>query len=96
MPSEPEVYGAGLLSSAQKIRLLIEWAPLLTLMERVSSADTNQAKALAGVALLRWLATKTQTATDDAALDRFEAFLKTPDGEKVVELVVSLLGALKK
>lgn len=96
MQNEPEVYGAGAMSTVQKIKLLVEWAPLLSLMERVVAAETNQAKALAGVAALRWLAAKTQTATDDAALDRFEAFLKTPEGEKVVDLIVSLLGALKK
>lgn len=94
MQNEPEVYGA--LSTVQKIKLMMDWYPLVALLEKVATADGSQAKALAGVDVMRWLAAKTQTATDDAAIDRFEAFLKTPEGAKVVDLIVSLLGALKK
>ena len=90
---EPEIYG-GLPTIAQ-IKLLADWAPLLPLLQAVAAAPTNQAKAVAGVEVLRWLATKTKSAADDTALDHLEAMLKTPEGGKIVDFLVSLAGAIK-
>lgn len=83
------------LSTVQKIRLIAEWAPLLPLFQAVVLAPTNQAKAVAGVEVLRWLATKTSTPTDDAALDHFKAMLQTPEGGKVADFIAALLGAIR-
>lgn len=86
--------GAG-LSMVEKVRLLAEWAPLLPLLQVVAAAQGSQAKAVAFVGVLKWLATKTQTPTDDAALDHLEAALRTPEAGKVIDFLVALLGAVK-
>lgn len=86
--------GSG-LSAVQKIRLLAEWAPLLPLFQAVALAPTNQDKAVAGVEVLRWLATKTSTPSDDAALDHLKSMLQTPEGGRIVDFIATLLGAIK-
>jgi hypothetical protein len=95
--SENEVYGADgkPLSTLQKVKLLIDWAPLLALLEQVAKAPGNQDKALALVTTLRWLAKKTETANDDKALDHLEAVLKTPEGAAIVNFFILLAGALR-
>lgn len=98
MPNEEnDVFGAAgaQLSTIQKVRLLIEWAPLLSLLEAVAKAPGHQDKALALVAALRWLSKKTLTDTDDKALDHLEAILKTPEGAAIVNFLIILAGALK-
>lgn len=94
--ADSEVFGAegSDLSTLQKIRLLIEWAPLLALLSKIPKAETNKAKALAMVAALRWLAKKTPTANDDKALDHLEAVISTPEGEAIVNFISNLAGAL--
>ena len=94
MQNEPESYGIS-LPTIDKIRLLLDWAPLLGLLEAIPRASTNQGKALAGVEVLRWLAKKTSTGTDDAALDKLEAILKTPQGGEICDFIVLLAGAIK-
>lgn len=97
MQPENESYGAavGSLSTLQKIRMLVDWAPLLSLAEAVSKAEGNQAKALAIVELLRWLSKKTSTETDDKVIDSLAAILKSPEGAAIVNFLVSLAGAIK-
>jgi hypothetical protein len=94
---ETEIYGADgkPLTTMQKIKLLIEWAPLLGLLQQVAKVAGNQEKALALVAALRWLAEKTDTPNDDKALDHLEAILKTPEGAAIVNFLILLAGALK-
>lgn len=96
MPHD-EIFGASgaSLSTIQKIKLLADWAPVLPLLQAVATAASNQAKAVAMVEVLRWLATKTSTTTDDTALDHLEAMIKTPEGGKVVDFLVTLVGAIK-
>lgn len=94
---ENDVFGAAgsSLSTLQKVRLLVEWAPLLALLEAVVKAPGNQDKALALVTALRWLSKKTLTETDDKALDHLESLLKTPEGAAIVNFLVTLVGAIK-
>lgn len=93
---DPDVFGAAGddLTTLQKLRLLVEWAPFLALLGRINKADGNKAKALAGVAALRWLAKKTNTPNDDKACDHLEAMIGTPEGEAIVNFLASLAGAL--
>ena len=97
MPHDGDVFGAAgsSLSTIQKIKLLADWAPMLPLLQAVALAPGNQSKAVAMVEVLRWLATKTSTPTDDAALDHLSAMIKTPEGGKVVDFLVTLAGAIK-
>lgn len=96
MPQD-ELFGASgaNLSTVQKIKLLAEWAPLLPLLQAVALAQTNQGKALAGAEVLRWLAAKTSTTTDDAAVDHLKAMISTPEGGKVCDFIVALVGAIR-
>lgn len=94
---QDDVFGAAGsgMTTVQKIRLLAEWAPLLPLVQAVAIAPTNQAKVVAGVDVLRWLATKTETPVDDAAIDHLKAMLSTPEGGKVIDFLVALAGAIR-
>lgn len=96
MPHD-ELFGASGsgLTTIQQIKLLAAWAPLLPLLQAVAAASSNQGKALAGVEVLRWLASKTSTATDDAAIDHLKAMISTPEGGKVIDFLVTILGAIK-
>lgn len=96
MSGSEEIYGADgrPLSTFQKIQLLMTWAPLLSLLEAIPKAPTNQAKAIAVAEALRWLAAKTKTPTDDQALDHLESVLKTDQGAAIADFIVTLLGAL--
>lgn len=97
MPQDGDVFGAAGsgLSTIEKIRLLADWAPLLPLLQLVVTAQGNQAKALAVVSVLRWLSAKTQTTTDDVAIDHLESMLKTPEGGRVIDFLVSLSKGIK-
>lgn len=95
--AESESFGAAGdgLSTIQKIKLLIDWAPLLSLVEAVVKADGNQAKALAAVEVLRWLSKKTQTDIDDKVLDSLAAVLKSPEGAAIVDYIMKLARGAK-
>lgn len=92
--SESDSFGAS-LTTIEKVKLLVEWSPFLGLLEQIAAASGNQAKALALVEALRWLAARTSATTDDKALDHLEAMLKTPEGAAIVQFLVTLAGALK-
>jgi len=88
-----QVYGS--MSIVDKVKLLAEWAPLLAQLEAVAVAVGPQDKALAIVAALRIAANKTATVKDNAVLGRVEAFLKTPEGKAIAELIAVIVKDIK-
>lgn len=75
-----------------KVRLLVEWAPLLARFQTVASAKTPHDRAVALVEALQWAAGKTPTQLDDDALEHVEAVLKTPEGQAAFDWFVKVIG----
>jgi hypothetical protein len=86
MPAVPSI--------TEKIKLLVEWAPALSLLSAISVAATPKDRAAGALKLMRFVATKTATQVDDDLVDRVEACLLSPAGDELFRYVVSLLMAL--
>lgn len=88
-----EEFGAG-LGLLDKLKLLAEWAPLLSRLQMVALASDAHEQALAVVAAAQWAAGKSATALDDEALAHVTAVLKTPEGKAAFQwLMGKILGA---
>lgn len=91
---EANSYGDG-LSLIQKLRLLSEWAPLLSRAQSIVTADTPHDQAVAVVGALQWAAGKTSSEIDDEALEHVEAVLKTPEGRAFFEWAIDKISGGK-
>lgn len=81
-------------SVAEKIRLLVEWSPLIGLVSAVTGASTPLDRALKIFAVLRWVAAKTDTPLDDDVVNLLEEILKTPEGQALFDYLSSLVMSL--
>ncbi len=59
---------------------LIEYFPLIALLQNVGLSQTLDARAIAIVAVLRFLSSKTDTPLDNEFLEKLEPVLRTPQG----------------
>jgi hypothetical protein len=75
---------------SEKLRVLVEWAPLITLASEITAASTPLERALRISAALRWAARKTGTEADDDLVDLCEAVLRTKEGEALFDYLVKL------
>ncbi len=83
-----------MISLSDKIRLLVEWAPGLSLLSALSAARTPADRADAALKLMQFVATKTATPIDDEVVARLRALLQTKEGYELFEYVVGLVSAL--
>lgn len=79
---------------AEKFRLLVDWAPALSMLSEISSATTAQERAERGLALMRFCATKTATPIDDDLCERVNAVLVSEPGAELFRYVVALVTAV--
>lgn len=79
---------------ADKVRMIVEWAPALSLLSEISAADTAKERAAGALKLMRFVATKTDTPVDDDLLERIEAVLNSPAGSELLDYVVRLVSAV--
>lgn len=77
------------MSIWEQIRILNEWAPLITFGRRYMADADVQTRALVVGEAAEWLASKTQTKLDDQIVGHFVAILKTPEGEGLVRFLVA-------
>lgn len=77
-----------------KLRLLVDWAPALQLLSAISAANAPKDKAAAVLALIRFVATKTETPIDDELAERVEAVLLSPSGDALFSYIVRLVSAV--
>lgn len=83
-------------SVSQKIKVLLEWAPLIGLASEISAASTPLDRALKISAALKWAAEKTDTEADDEIVDLLEAVLKSDEGKALFDYLVTLVTAVAK
>ena len=76
---------------ADKIRMLVEWAPALSMLSEISGASTANERAGVALKLMRFVATKTDTPVDDDLLERLEAVLVSAQGQELFRYVVDLI-----
>lgn len=81
---------------ADKIRLLVEWAPALSLLSEISAASTAKERAEGALKLMRFVATKTATPIDDDLCERVEACLLSPQGEELFRYIIALVAAVSQ
>ena len=78
------------LSVIQQLKLLGEWAPLLSFGQRwLAEIDAHKRAVIAGD-VLEWLASKTETRLDDQLVDLVVDILKDPKGEALVRWFVTV------
>lgn len=80
----------------EKLRILVEWAPLIGLASEISAATTPLERALRISAALRWAARKTGTPVDDEMVELLEAVLRSKEGQALFDYFVTLGRELAK
>jgi hypothetical protein len=80
-------------SIAEKLRVIVEWSPLIGMVSDISAASTPLERALKIFAVLRWVAEKTDSAIDDDLVNMLEDILKTPEGAALFEYLRSLVAS---
>lgn len=74
----------------EKLRVLVEWSPLIGMVSEISAAKTPLDRALKVSNALRWLARKTDTPVDDEMIVLLEAILRTTEGQAFFDYMVKL------
>lgn len=93
--AEARRYGAG-LSIWEKIALLQAWSPLIGYAQRFSQEADPFKRGLIVADACEWLASKTQSGTDDELVKHLAAVLRTPEGEALVRWCLLQVEALKR
>ena len=78
-------------SLPERIKTLVDWWPLVLLLQRVAAATPGQPQAAAVVDALVFLASKTEIDVDDRLADHLRKVIATKGGGELVEYVVSLV-----
>jgi hypothetical protein len=92
---EAEQYGAG-LSIWEKIALINAYAPLIGYAQKfVGEADPFR-RGLVIADACEWLASKTNSRSDDELVKHIAAVLRTPEGENLVRWCLLQVEALKR
>lgn len=78
-------------SITNNIKLLIEWAPILSIMSAIGAAKQGQEQALQVAKLAEFLASKTQTKIDDELVRVISAILLTAEGAALVAYLTDLV-----
>lgn len=76
---------------SEKVKLLVEWAPALSLLSAIANAKPGKDQVLEVVRLLEFLARKTDITLDDEAVRLTQDILLTPQGAALVDYVSRLI-----
>lgn len=82
----------GAMPLLDKLRLAIEWAPVLARLQAILQAPDPHEQALGLVALLQWAAGRTETEEDDQALKLVAAALSTPECRELLMFAARKVG----
>jgi hypothetical protein len=76
---------------ADKLRILVEWSPVVALVQDISGAKDNKTKTLAVMGLLEFLSSKTPVRFDDELIAKIEAILLTNEGMALVDWIAAMV-----
>lgn len=92
--AEEQQYGST-LNIWQAIRLLQAWHPLIEYGRRFVSESDPYRRGMVVIEATEWLASKTDSATDDQLAKLLADALKTPQGEALVRFALLQVEALR-
>jgi hypothetical protein len=72
------------MSLFEKLRLLAEWSPLLTYLQRFAAEPDIHAKSVIGMEGLEWAAGRTEIEWDDELASLLSDILVSEEGEALV------------
>jgi hypothetical protein len=88
--ADEESFGEVKFSLWDKIRLLQEWAPVMTYVQEFLGTEDVHAKTLIVTSACEWLASKsTGTDVDDELVAHVDAILRSSEGEAMLRWVVA-------
>lgn len=82
-PEEYAQFGVN-LNWIDQIKLLSQWAPLLSYAQAYSQQSDPYKRSIVIADGVEWVASKTQTPVDDQAVRLIADLLKTPQGEALI------------
>jgi hypothetical protein len=77
------------MSIWDKIRIIQEWAPLLTYVRAFTAAKDPHQQAVIVADACEWLAAKSETKFDDELVGHLTALLRSPQGESFLRWAVA-------
>jgi hypothetical protein len=72
----------------EKIRLISEYAPLLTYLQQLSAADEMTDKVGVAADAAEWIASKTEMEWDDEVVSLVADILRSDEGAALIEWIV--------
>ena len=72
----------------EKIRLISEYAPLLTYLQQLADADEMTDKVSVAADAAEWIATKTELEWDDEVVSLVADILRSDEGAALIEWIV--------
>jgi hypothetical protein len=76
---------------ADRLKILVDWWPLVVLLQQVAVATQGRAQAEAFTDCLRFLASRTDVDVDDRLVEHVQKLIATPEGGELIDYVVSLV-----
>lgn len=75
----------------EKLRLLAEWSPIISYLQRLAEESDIHAKAVIISEAAEWLATRTEVEWDDELVDHISDILRSEEGEALVRWILARL-----
>lgn len=75
----------------EKIRLVAEWSPLISFLQRFAEEADIHAKAVIVSEAAEWVASRTELEWDDELVDHIADILRSDEGEALVRWILSQL-----
>jgi len=72
----------------EKIRLISEYAPLLTYFQQLAAAEDPHDKAMVAADAAEWIASKTEIEWDDEVLSLVADIIASEEGEALIRWIV--------
>lgn len=76
---------------ADKLRLLLDWAPVINLLMAISAAPAGKDRVYRALEMLDYLASKTPTPIDNEVLSLVRRVLLTPEGAALLDYLAAAL-----
>ena len=79
------------MSLFEKLRLLAEWSPLLTYLQKLAGETDIHAKAVLVAEAAEWIAGRTDVEWDDELTEHISDILVSEEGERLVRWILERL-----
>lgn len=82
------------MTISQRLKLLVEWSPVISLATKVTEAKTNHEFSLALIELASFLSTKTNVRFDDDLVGHINAIARSDEGKALIEWIGNVANGL--